>query len=108
MHGWKSKTKECPKEKCTSSIAKNKTERIYLDIATVKGEKNRPKVQKKKNWRIIVDECTQIKFSRFFKTKNGMIQPTLEQINKWKNKGLIVNFMQMDNSGENKKLNTGS
>jgi hypothetical protein len=49
--------------------------RIYLNIATIKKTKKGPKVYKG-NWRIMVDERTQLKFSDFFDTKNGMVEET--------------------------------
>ena len=52
----------------------------------------------------MVDEQTNLKFTKFFTTKNGIIEPTLEKIQKQKNNGLVVKNIQLDNSGENKKL----
>jgi hypothetical protein len=39
-----------------------------------------------------------------FGTKDGMIEPTCEQIGKWKNASVKVKFIRCDNAGENKKL----
>jgi hypothetical protein len=37
--------------------------------------------------------------------KNGMIEPTCAQLNKWKNAGfLVVKYLRLDNAGKNKKL----
>jgi hypothetical protein len=52
--------------------------RIYLDITNIKKTKNGPKVYKG-NWRIMVDERTQLKFSDFFDTKNGRENKLLQQ-----------------------------
>eukprot|EP00957_Ditylum_brightwellii_P029437 2224897-Ditylum_brightwellii.AAC.1 len=52
----------------------------------------------------MVDEHLSMKFSSFFQTKNGMVEPTLEQFNHWKQKGIKVNYPQCDNAGENKTL----
>jgi hypothetical protein len=57
--------------------------RVYLDISTVKSKKGEPKVTKP-NWRIMVDESSNMKITHFFKTKNGMCEPTCELIKKWK------------------------
>jgi hypothetical protein len=76
---------------------------VYLDIATVKRRENMPKVRKP-NWRIMVDERTQLKFSNFFSTKNGMVEPTCEQLHRWKQSGIAVKYMRLDNAGENKLL----
>lgn len=54
----------------------------------------------KPNWRIMVDGRTGLKFSDFFETKNGMVEPTCEEFQKWKSSGCNVNFLRMDNAGE--------
>eukprot|EP00957_Ditylum_brightwellii_P102446 7809157-Ditylum_brightwellii.AAC.1 len=83
--------------------ATKQRERVFLDISTVK-EKNRPKVNAKKNWHIMVDEFSSLKFTTFFPTKNAMVELTLEQFNQWQAKGIIVKFVRCDNAGENKLL----
>jgi hypothetical protein len=92
--GWKLKPgalKSC--EACAAAKAKQKNvpqisegtppengkNRIYLDIATVKQHKGMPRATKP-NWRIVVNQQTGLKFSNFFDTKNGMVEPTCEQI----------------------------
>jgi len=52
----------------------------------------------------MVDERTQMKFTDFFETKNGMVEPTCEQLYKWKASGIPVKFIRLDNSGENQLL----
>jgi hypothetical protein len=52
----------------------------------------------------MVDKRTQLKFSNFYPTKNGMVEPTCEQFQKWKQHGKPVKFVRMDNAGENKLL----
>jgi hypothetical protein len=55
-----------------------------------------PKLSKR-NWRIMVDKRTQLMFSKFFKTKDGMVEPTCcTQLNKWKQAGLMVKHIHMD------------
>ena len=41
----------------------------------------------------MVDERTGLKFSKFFKSKKAMVEPTLEQWNKWKQNGQIVKYV---------------
>ena len=82
---------------------KRSGERIYLDISSVKAPSGIPQPSKPR-WRIMVDERTNLKFSDFFATKDGMIEPTCMQINKWKNAGIHVKYIRLDNAGENKKL----
>jgi hypothetical protein len=98
----KAKQKNVPKESEHKPATKGEN-RIFLDIATVKRTKENPSVTKP-NWRIMVDERTGMKFSDFFETKNGMVEPTCVQWNKWKNAGLGVKYVRLDNAGENKKL----
>ena len=62
----------------------------------------------KTNLRMMVDEHMQLKLSDFFETKDGMVEPTLEQINKWDAAGLKVKYIRFDNGGENKKLKARS
>ena len=52
----------------------------------------------------MVDERTQLKFSDFYTTKNGMVEPTCEQFYRWKQSGNPVKYVRLDNAGENKLL----
>jgi hypothetical protein len=78
-------------------------ERMFLDLASVKPRKDGP-TTKKPNWRILVDEATQLKFSDFYDTKSGMVEPTCEKLHKWREAGKPVKYLRLDNAGENKKL----
>ena len=51
-----------------------------------------------------VHEKTQLKFGSFHETKTGMVEPVCEQLNRWKQKGLGIDVLRMDNAGENKAL----
>ena len=62
----KAKQKSAPK-KSTHMPATDKEIRVYLDIASTKKRKDQ-KQQKKPHWRLIVDERTHLKFSKFFTT----------------------------------------
>ena len=84
--------------------ANDSNERIFLDISSVRPKKDMKVTVTKPNWRIMVDERTQMKWSQFFRTKNGMIEPTCVMFYKWKQSGKPVKYLRMDNSGENKKL----
>jgi hypothetical protein len=70
-----------------------------LDIATI----NRPDKKQvyKKNWHIMVDEQTGTKFTDFYATKAGMIEPTCAQLHRWKTSGHGVKNIRLDNAGEN-------
>jgi hypothetical protein len=98
----KAKQKNVPKASEHKS-SKVSNERVYLDIATVKTPMEGPKVTKP-HWRIIVDERSQLKFSDFYESKSGMVEPTCQQFQKWKDKGKAVKFVRLDNAGENKAL----
>jgi hypothetical protein len=48
---------------------------------------------------------TGLKFSNFFDTKNGMVEPTCEQLHQWRQNGITVDYIsRLDNAGENKLL----
>ena len=55
-------------------------------------------------WRLIVDEKTGYKISNFYEAKNGMVTPTCELFQKWKNETKPVELLRMDKAGENVKL----
>jgi hypothetical protein len=76
---------------------------VYLDISTVKDKKGEPKITKK-NWRIMVDESTNLKISHFYAKKDGMVEPTCELIKKLKNMEIEIQILRVDNAGENKLL----
>jgi hypothetical protein len=60
----KAKQNNVPKVS-SHEVATANEARVFFDIATVKGPKKRPNVRIP-NWRIIIDERTQLKFSDFF------------------------------------------
>jgi hypothetical protein len=98
----KAKQKNLPKHDKDDMKNGGKT-RIYLDIATVRPEKDQPKPTKSV-WRIMVDERTQLKFSDFYKRKSDMVEPTCEQFKKWAHANKALQVVRMDNAGENKLL----
>ena len=81
-------------------------ERIWLDISTIKKPKNNKKIKMvyQPYWRIMVDEYSGLKFSDFFSSKHGMIEPTCEKFNIWKIHNAPVQIVRCDNGGENIKL----
>ena len=99
----KAKQKNVPK-KSDHVGSKANGERVFLDIATIKGEKDGPPPNARRNWRIMVDERTQMKFSMFCTTKDGMVIPTLNQLARWNQNGMTVKYIRLDNAGENIKL----
>ena len=78
---------------------------IYLDIATIKGRKNGPKPNARRHWRMMVDDRTGLSISKFYSTKNEMVQPTCVLWNKWRGQyGITVKRVRVDNAGENRSL----
>jgi hypothetical protein len=45
-----------------------------------------------------------MKFSNFYETKNGVVEPTCKLFQRWKDAGKAVKFLQTDNAGKNKSL----
>ena len=78
---------------------------IYLDIANIKGRKNGPKPNARRHWRMMVDDRTGLSISKFYSTKNEMVQPTCVLWNKWRGQyGITVKRVRVDNAGENRSL----
>jgi hypothetical protein len=98
----KAKQKHLPRHPDASPSTKDE-KRIYLDIAMIKKTKKGPKVYKG-NWRIMVDERTQLNISDFFNTKNRMVEETCEQLFRWKESGRGAEIIRLDNAGEKKLL----
>ena len=84
--------------------AEGTNERVFLDIATIKHPSKLKMKLARPNWRMIVDERTQMRFTDFFATKNGMIEPTCELFHSWRQANIAVTKLRMDNAGENKAL----
>ena len=77
--------------------------RVHLDLATIKSKTGFPKPTRS-NWVIMVDERTQLKFSSFHETKNGMVEPACVKFDQWRQDGKAVKYVRLDNAGENKLL----
>jgi Reverse transcriptase (RNA-dependent DNA polymerase)/Zinc knuckle len=70
--------------------------KYYFDMASIKNDNARLP-----NWAILVHGKTGLKFSNFYAAKNDMVEPTLERFSKWKQCGIPVNVVRLDNAGEN-------
>ena len=97
----KARQRNVPKDP-EKTIADGKL-RIYLDMATVRKPENVTSIYKP-NLRIMVVEKGQLKFVQFFETKNAMVEPTCEQLYRWKQAGHAVQVIRLDNAGENQLL----
>ena len=87
------------------NLATKSNERLFLDISKInepKGDKN--VVIKRMNWLIMVDKYSIMKISSFPDTKNGIVEPTCEIFENWRQNGCPVKFIRCDNRGENVKL----
>ena len=51
---------------------------------------------------MIVDESTHLKFSNFYQTKNGMIEPSCVLISNLCNQSIVTKYVRLDNAGEKK------
>jgi hypothetical protein len=98
----KAKQKNVPKESEHVVATEPNEARVFLDIATIKKPGGESGSVSKPNWRIVVYERTQMKFSDFFVSKSGMAEPACELFQRWKDVGRQVRYLRMDNAGENK------
>ena len=96
----KAKQKNIPK--ATKLDQRGNTDRLYLDCTTLKSSNN--KSAAKSTWRIMVKGSTGFKTSDFFETKDGMVEPTCESIQKMITEKRMPPILRMDNAGENVKL----
>jgi hypothetical protein len=99
----KAKKKALPKDS-GHAICKQVNGRIYLDLSSIKRPKHLSKLIKvvnMPNWRLMVEEKTQLKISDFYKTKKGMVEPTCEILQKWKQQNKGVQVIRCDNGGGN-------
>lgn len=99
----KAKQKAVPKMS-TSVKSTVPNGRIFLDLSRIKPPKDSDITVTKSNWRLMVDEHTHMKFSDFFETKDGMVEPTCQKLSLWKQQGKPVENIRLDNAGENVKL----
>jgi hypothetical protein len=100
----KAKQKNVPKESDHVVATEPNEARVFLDIMAIKKPEGESESVYKPNWRIVEDERTQMKFSDFFMSKNGMAEPTCELFQRWKDVGREVRYLRMDNAGKNKLL----
>ena len=91
----------------TSSGQKQQNKRLDNDRLTWTLQQLENDKPSKPNWRIIVvDQRIQIKFSKIFKTKDAIVEPTCEQLHKWQQSNIGITHLRLDNAGQNKLLQT--
>ena len=100
----KAKKKNVPQISDQNPATKS-NERVLLDISKIKEPKRDKKVTiTRMNWLIIVDEFRGMKISSFHDTNNGIVEPTCDRFENWRQNGRPVEFIRCDNGGENVKL----
>ena len=77
--------------------------RIYLDMSRIVNAKDKDQPMRP-NWCLMVDEKTGYKTTSFHETKGGMVDTVCRKLSNWKDNGMAVETIRMDNGGENKKL----
>ena len=75
---------------------------ILINMFTLRELKNCESVTKttKSNWRLIVDDFTDVLFSGYYDRKDGMVEPTCEQFNLWKKVEKCVDVLDVIMVGE--------
>jgi len=76
----KAQQKSAPKH----SASNKSTElngRIFSDLSKIKAPKDLAITVIRSNWRLMICEYTGLKFSGFFETKDGMVEPTCSKMN---------------------------
>jgi hypothetical protein len=111
LHLRKREMKKC--STCTIAKAKQKNvikisdhvksnvvgERMFLDLSSVKPPKKRVNIPKPQ-WRMLVDEATNLKISHWYARKNEMVEPTCEFIKMLLSKGVVIKIIRIFKAGE--------
>ncbi len=71
---------------------------MYIDITPIRAVS----AGDKKNWLLIVDEATDMKWPHFMSTKNELSLVMMSFVREMKSRGSPVRFVRLDNAGENK------
>ena len=68
-------------------MAEYPKERIFRNLSRIQvpDDSDLPKVPKP-NWHMMVDQYSKFKITCFYKTKDGMVEPTCALFKKWENK----------------------
>ena len=77
--------------------------RFYLDVSKIKPPQDLEHMANS-NWLVVVDNISELKVISFRQTKGGMVEPTCQLLNKFKNQGHPVEAIRFDNMEENKSL----
>ncbi|CAB9531653.1 unknown protein (Partial), partial [Seminavis robusta] len=97
----KAKQKNVPKESDLQEQLTLDNDRLHLDQSTLI---NKETGKVFKHWRLLVYACTGTKITNFYKSKNGMVEPTCEKLYQLQSRGFLPDVLRMDNAGENQTL----
>jgi hypothetical protein len=96
----KGKARQKKVAKSTEKQSTHPFEKLYVDISTMATTS----VGGKKNWVLIVDEFTHMKWSIFLKNKSEFPQKMVNFVKKMSNENHQLKLIRLDNSGENAKF----
>ena len=78
------------------------SKRIFLDVFALKKRPKDKTVMKNPNWRISCDHESGLQMTEFCLTKDGMVEPTLAKFDRFRQAGIDISHLQMDDAGEKK------
>ena len=87
------------KEKHPNAVKDNER-RVFLDLMSLVNKANKRRF----HLRLMIDQASGLKSLIKCDTKNEMVEPTCEELQKWKDNGRTVKYIRLDNAGENKLL----
>ena len=104
----KAKQKNVP-QTSDHNLATKSNKQVFLDISTIKESKGDKKVTiTRMNWLFVVDKYSDMKISSFHDTNNGIVEPTCDRFENWRQNGRPVKFIRCYNGVENVKLESRS
>jgi hypothetical protein len=99
----KARRKNLPREDNVAKATKI-NDRMYLDQATLRKRDGSLFGKAYKVWCLTVLEWSGLKHWMIHHTKNAMIEPMCERLNRMKANNMMPKYLRMDNAGENVKL----
>ena len=78
------------------------SKRIFLDVFALKKRPKYKTVMTNPNWIISCDHESGLQMTEFCLTKDGMVEPTLAKFDQFRQAGIDISHLQMDDAGEKK------
>jgi hypothetical protein len=100
LRNGKGRKKNLPKE-TGGPVATMDASRAYLDCTAFKDSQT---LKVTGVWRLMVFYPSQLKVTDIYKTKNGMVEPTVETLHQMIQHNVGPKYLRLDNAGENKLL----